>query len=101
MGPSTAISILMFLKELIFGKNNSNNNKTFSSKARNWIIFVILITSLSVNYFLGNKVVRLTIAYIALDKEKKKLQEEIKATEKCHIANDAIEKLFLNCKIKS
>lgn len=100
MGPSTLISVLMFIKELIFGKNNSNNNKTFSSKVRNWVIFLILATSLGANYFLGNKVVRLTIAYINLDKEKKKLQEKIKANVQCHIANDAIEKLFLKCRGK-
>ena len=100
MDTSTAISIFMFLKELIFGKNNSSHdNKPFSSRARNWIIFIILLSSLSANYFLANKVFRLTVAYIALDKEKKKLVEQVKTTERCNIANDALQKLILTCKV--
>lgn len=98
MGASTIISIFMFLKELVFGKKNSNSNKSLSSKTKNWIIFVILISSLSINYFLGNKIVRITVAYIALDKETKKLKEELKNTKQCHATNEAIEKLFSNCK---
>lgn len=100
MGLSTIISIIMFFKELIFGKKSIHENKSFTAKAKSWFVFIILIVSLGMNYFLGNKIYRLTFAYISLDKEKKNLQLLLKENEKCHIANDAFEKLMQTCRGK-
>jgi hypothetical protein len=91
------ISIFSFLKELVFGRNANNRRSSIPSRFRKWLVLILLIVSLSLNYFTVTKIFRLTSGYIALDKEKRKLAEEVKKNDQCFIALETVRDLLKSC----
>jgi len=95
MNFSMFMSIFYFIKELIF---NKNTRSSVPIKIRRWLILILIVVSLTLNYFTITKVVKLTTAYIALDKEKKKLIEELNKRKQCEVSMKTFKELLDSCK---
>ena len=90
------VSILSFLKELVFGRNRKHN-QSLPSKIRKIIVLSILVISLTINYFSIPKVVSLGNAYIRLEKENKLIKEKLIESQKCEITLEATRKWLSYC----
>lgn len=88
------MSVFSFLKELVFGHTSGNQKTPISSRFRKWLILILIVASLSLNYFTVTKVFKLTSAYIALDKEKKRIQYELKRIENCDLTLKTLQDLL-------
>lgn len=88
------MSVFSFLKELVFGKNSQNKKSTISSNIRKWIILILIVASLTLNYFTVTKIFKLTTAYIAISQEKRKVLEELKKRENCELTIDTLQNLL-------
>lgn len=89
------MSVFSFLKELVFGSSNKNQKTGISSKFRKWLILILIISSLALNYFTITKIVKLTSAYIVLDKDRRRVVEELKKKESCELTLDTLQDLLL------
>ena len=96
MNIGISMSIFSFLKELVFGKNSQNKNSTISSNLRKWIILILIVASLTLNYFTITKIFKLTTAYIAISQEKKKVMDELKKKENCELTLETLQDLLNN-----
>lgn len=88
------MSIFSFLKELVFGRNSQNKKSNISSNIRKWIILILIVASLTLNYFTVTKIFKLTSAYIAISQEKKKVLDELKKKETCELTLHTLQELL-------
>lgn len=88
------MSVFYFLKELVFGKTNQNKKSSISSNIRKWIILILIVASLTLNYFTVTKIFKLTSAYIVMSQEKKKLLEELRKKENCELTLETLKDLL-------
>lgn len=88
------MSVFSFLKELVFGRNNRNRRSSISSNLRKWIILILIVSSLLLNYFTVTKIFKLTSAYIAISQEKKKIVEELAKRERCELTLQTLQDLI-------
>lgn len=88
------MSVFSFLKELVFGKTDRNKKTIIPYKFRKWLILILILASLGLNYFTVTKIVRLTTAYIALDKDRRRIAEELKAKERCELTLSTLQELL-------
>lgn len=88
------MSVFSFLKEMVFGKNSQNKKSAISSNIRKWIILILIVASLTLNYFTVTKIFKLTSAYIAISQEKKKIMDELKKKENCELTLETLQELL-------
>jgi hypothetical protein len=94
MNISIFMSVFSFLKELVFGKNSQNKKSGISSNIRKWIILILIVASLTLNYFTVTKIFKLTSAYIAISQEKKKVTDQLKKKENCELTLETLQDLL-------
>ena len=92
----TFISIFSFLKELVFG-NNKNQKNSIPSKLRKWIILLILIASLFINYQAITRLIVVTQKYIVLQKENKVYKEKLNAAQQCEASLNILKTWLKQC----
>ena len=86
--------MFFFLKEMVFGKNSQNKKSAISSNIRKWIILILIVASLTLNYFTVTKIFKLTSAYIVVSQEKRKILEELKKKENCELTLETLQDLL-------
>lgn len=69
-------SVVPFIKELVFGKPAEAANDPPSTKAKKWLIFLIVMGSLSLNYFIGNRLYHVSVYQLKLMEQVKMLKTE-------------------------
>lgn len=69
-------SVVPFIRELIFGKPAEAANDPPSTKAKKWLVFLIVMGSLSLNYFLGNRLYHVSVYQLKLVEQAKVLKAE-------------------------
>lgn len=59
-------SVVPFIKELIFGKPADAENDPLSTKAKKWLVFLIVLASLGLNYLLGSRLYHVSVYQLKL-----------------------------------
>lgn len=71
------LTLLPFFKEVIFGKKEEHVNDSLTTKTKKWIFLVIVVVSLSSNYFMGKRLYAVSLHHVKTLKQ----LEAVKATE--------------------
>lgn len=93
----TLVSIFSFLKELVFGKTTKNQKVILSSKIRKWIVLIILIVSLFLNYQSITKLFTVTQKYIVVQKENKHYREQLEKAQQCEKSLEIVRSWLTRC----
>lgn len=94
------MSIISFLKELVFGKKRYTND-TIPNKIRKTIVFAIIVISLTVNYFTVPKLFTITNAYVRLKEVNKILEQRLQESEKCEHTLESVKRWLTVCEARN
>lgn len=94
------MSIISFLKELVFGKKRYTKD-TIPTKIRKSIVFAIIVISLAINYFTVPKLFTITNAYVRIKEVNKILEERLQESEKCEHTLEAVKAWLTRCESRT